>query len=77
MEAFHIDRAECIGTDNTVRHRAEDGSVVVHRNFLRTGPMTIGLTSGASTPDRYDVLHTRTPTEQRLLLTLTQLHLRK
>jgi 4-hydroxy-3-methylbut-2-enyl diphosphate reductase len=56
VDAFHIDRAECIGADNTIRHRAEDGRIVVHNNFLRAGPMTIGLTSGASTPDRYFAL---------------------
>jgi 4-hydroxy-3-methylbut-2-enyl diphosphate reductase len=56
VEAFHIDRAECISADNTIRHRAEDGRIVVRSNFLRAGPMTIGLTSGASTPDRFVTL---------------------
>lgn len=52
VEAFHIDRAERIGADNSVEHRLDNGSVVKHKNFLKKGPMTIGVTSGASTPDK-------------------------
>ena len=52
VEAFHIDRAECISEDNSIKHRTEDGRIEVHRDFLRKGKMTIGVTSGASTPDK-------------------------
>ncbi len=52
VEAYHIDRAERISADNSVEHRLVDGSLAVSRGFLRKGPMAIGLTSGASTPDR-------------------------
>lgn len=53
VEAYHIDRADCIGADNSITHRLDSGAITVHRNFLRPGPMTIGVTSGASTPDKY------------------------
>ena len=53
VESYHIDRAERIFPDNSIQHRTIDGEVVVARNFLKKGPVTIGVTSGASTPDKY------------------------
>ncbi|KAJ1428512.1 4-hydroxy-3-methylbut-2-enyl diphosphate reductase [Ochromonadaceae sp. CCMP2298] len=52
VEAFHINRPECITEENKVSHRLDNGDIVVHENFLKKGPMTIGVTSGASTPDK-------------------------
>ena len=52
IESFHIDRAERIRPDNSVEHRLVDGTVTVSKGFLRPGKMTIGVTSGASTPDK-------------------------
>jgi 4-hydroxy-3-methylbut-2-enyl diphosphate reductase len=52
VEAFHINRPECITEENKVSHRLDNGEIVVHENFLKKGPMTIGVTSGASTPDK-------------------------
>jgi 4-hydroxy-3-methylbut-2-enyl diphosphate reductase IspH len=46
-------RAERIRPDGSIEHREIDGSIVVTPNFLRDGPLTIGVTSGASTPDAY------------------------
>jgi 4-hydroxy-3-methylbut-2-enyl diphosphate reductase len=52
VPAFHIDRADRISPDNTIEHREANGHLVKQTGFLRKGPMRIGITSGASTPDR-------------------------
>jgi len=52
VESYHIDRAERIRPDNTIEHRLVDGTITVQQNFLKKGKMTIGVTSGASTPDK-------------------------
>jgi len=54
IPAYHIDKADCIGADNTITYRDVDGSIKVEKDFLALDrPMTIGVTSGASTPDAY------------------------
>jgi 4-hydroxy-3-methylbut-2-enyl diphosphate reductase IspH len=58
VESYHIDRPERISADNVIEHRESDGRVVKHEKFLKKGPMTIGITSGASTPDRLVYLGT-------------------
>jgi len=50
---YHIEAADNIKEDGSILHRDHHGNVVTTKNFLKTGKMTIGLTSGASTPDRY------------------------
>ena len=40
-------------SDNSIEHRETDGTIKVHQNFLKKGPITIGVTSGASTPDKW------------------------
>ena len=52
VKSFHIDRAERIRPDNSIEHREIDGSIVVEKDFLSKGKLTIGVTSGASTPDK-------------------------
>jgi len=52
VESYHIDRAERIFADNSIEHRTVKGDVVVEKNFLKKGPLAIGVTSGASTPDK-------------------------
>lgn len=52
VPSYHIDRAERIRSDNSIEHRLVDGQVVVSKDFLKKGPITIGVTSGASTPDK-------------------------
>jgi 4-hydroxy-3-methylbut-2-en-1-yl diphosphate reductase len=52
VPAYHIDRAERIRPDNTIEHREENGHIIIKKDFLKKGPMTIGVTSGASTPDK-------------------------
>lgn len=51
VPAYHIDTAERIGADNSLEHREGDGTIVKLENFLKKGPIKIGVTSGASTPD--------------------------
>ena len=52
VPSYHIDRAERIGADNTIQHRDIHGNIVTTPNFLKPGNMKIGITSGASTPDK-------------------------
>ena len=52
VPSFHIDRAERIRPDNSIEHRESDGALHVQTNFLKKGKLTIGVTSGASTPDK-------------------------
>jgi len=52
VPAYHIDREDSIGADNTLTHREHDGTMVKLENFLKKGKWNIGITSGASTPDK-------------------------
>jgi 4-hydroxy-3-methylbut-2-enyl diphosphate reductase len=52
VESYHVDRAERILADNSIEHREINGDIVKTDGFLRKGPITIGVTSGASTPDK-------------------------
>lgn len=53
IRAYHIDRAERLRPDNSIEYRTVDGKIEVIENFIPKGPVTIGVTSGASTPDAY------------------------
>lgn len=52
IKAFHIDGADCIAADNTIRHRTVKGEIVTD-TFLKDfdKDIVMGVTSGASTPD--------------------------
>mmetsp|Transcript_20162 Transcript_20162/g.50182 ORF Transcript_20162/g.50182 Transcript_20162/m.50182 type:complete len:460 (+) Transcript_20162:307-1686(+) len=53
VRSFHINRADCIGADNTITHRSVEGEIVTE-TFLTSDPeknVVMGVTSGASTPD--------------------------
>jgi 4-hydroxy-3-methylbut-2-en-1-yl diphosphate reductase len=52
IRSFHINRASCIGADNTITHRTMDGQIVTEP-FIEdmSRDVIIGVTSGASTPD--------------------------
>jgi len=52
VPSYHIDRSERIFPDNSIEHRLVDGTVVTTKDFLKRGPITVGVTSGASTPDK-------------------------
>ena len=52
VRSFHINRAECISADNTITHRTVDGEIVTEKFILDLDKkITMGVTSGASTPD--------------------------
>eukprot|EP00579_Thalassiosira_antarctica_P003710 CAMPEP_0201906224 /NCGR_PEP_ID=MMETSP0902-20130614/56910_1 /ASSEMBLY_ACC=CAM_ASM_000551 /TAXON_ID=420261 /ORGANISM="Thalassiosira antarctica, Strain CCMP982" /LENGTH=463 /DNA_ID=CAMNT_0048440353 /DNA_START=247 /DNA_END=1638 /DNA_ORIENTATION=+ len=55
VRSFHIDKAECIGADNTITHRLMSGDIVTEK-FIedienKDKEIVMGVTSGASTPD--------------------------
>lgn len=52
IRAFHIDRAGCIGADNTITHRTVTGDIVTEPFITDLDKeIVMGVTSGASTPD--------------------------
>ena len=52
IRSFHIDTPERIGPGNRIEHKPLDGDLEVVEPFLPEGPIRVGITSGASTPDR-------------------------
>ncbi|MBD1881121.1 MULTISPECIES: 4-hydroxy-3-methylbut-2-enyl diphosphate reductase [unclassified Coleofasciculus] len=52
IPSYHIDSAERIGPGNRVEHKPLDGDLEVQENWLPAGPIVVGVTSGASTPDK-------------------------
>lgn len=56
IRSFHINKAECIGADNTITHRTVSGEIVTEEFIYDIGnadrEVVMGVTSGASTPDK-------------------------
>ncbi len=52
IPSYHIDSATRIGNDNHVEHKPLHMDLVVQENWLPAGQIVVGITSGASTPDR-------------------------
>ena len=53
IRSFHIDTPERIGElDNTICHMPLGGKLSTDKNFLPEGQVNVGITSGASTPDK-------------------------
>ncbi len=52
IPSYHIDSASRIGPGNRIEHKPLHGDLTVTENWLPDGPITVGVTSGASTPDR-------------------------
>ncbi len=52
IRSFHIDTPERIGPGNRIEHMPLGGDLEVLAPFLPEGPLRVGITSGASTPDR-------------------------
>jgi len=52
IPSYHIDSASRIGPGNRIEHKPLHGDLIVDDPWLPDGPITVGITSGASTPDR-------------------------
>jgi 4-hydroxy-3-methylbut-2-en-1-yl diphosphate reductase len=52
IPSYHIDSADRIGPGNQVEHKPLNQSLTITSNWLPEGPLVVGVTSGASTPDR-------------------------
>jgi 4-hydroxy-3-methylbut-2-enyl diphosphate reductase len=52
IPSYHIDSAERIGPGNRVEHKPLHRELEVTENWLPDGPIIVGITSGASTPDK-------------------------
>ena len=52
IRSFHIDAPERIGPGNRIEHKPLGADLITEEPFLPEGPIRVGITSGASTPDR-------------------------
>lgn len=52
IPSFHIDSADRIGPGNRVEHKPLHHTLQVVENWLPAGKLVVGITSGASTPDK-------------------------
>lgn len=52
IPSYHIDSDDRIGPGNRVEHKPLHQDLTVQDNWLPPGPIVVGITSGASTPDR-------------------------
>jgi len=52
IPSYHIDSAERIGPLNRIQHKPLHRDLEVTENWLPDGAITLGITSGASTPDK-------------------------
>jgi (E)-4-hydroxy-3-methyl-but-2-enyl pyrophosphate reductase (IPP and DMAPP forming) len=52
ITSYHIDCAERILTDNQIEHKPLGKSLEIQENWLPDGEIVVGITSGASTPDK-------------------------
>ena len=53
IESFHIDTPDRISVENnSICHKPLESDLVLKKNFLPDGKINVGITSGASTPDK-------------------------
>lgn len=52
ITSYHIDCVERIQLGNSIEHRQLNGDLEITENWLPTGKIVVGITSGASTPDK-------------------------
>jgi 4-hydroxy-3-methylbut-2-enyl diphosphate reductase len=52
IPSYHIDSADRIGPGNRIKHKPLSKDLEVKENWLPDGKIVVGITSGASTPDK-------------------------
>ncbi|MCC5637592.1 4-hydroxy-3-methylbut-2-enyl diphosphate reductase [Nostoc sp. CHAB 5844] len=52
IPSYHIDSVDRIKSDNAIEHRQLNGELAIAQNWLPSGKIVVGVTSGASTPDK-------------------------
>lgn len=52
IPSYHIDSSQRIGPGNRIEHKLLQRDLEVQENWLPAGPIVVGITSGASTPDK-------------------------
>ncbi|MFH7028153.1 MAG: 4-hydroxy-3-methylbut-2-enyl diphosphate reductase [Heteroscytonema crispum UTEX LB 1556] len=52
IPSYHIDCVERIISDKSIEHRQLNGKLEITENWLPPGEIVVGITSGASTPDK-------------------------
>lgn len=52
IPSYHIDCADRIGPGNRIEHKPLEKDLTVTENWLPEGEIVVGITSGASTPDK-------------------------
>ncbi|MEB3360398.1 MAG: 4-hydroxy-3-methylbut-2-enyl diphosphate reductase [Synechococcales bacterium] len=52
IPSYHIDSADRIGPDNRIEHKPLQQDLAIQENWLPDGAIAVGVTSGASTPDK-------------------------
>ncbi|MBW4562111.1 MAG: 4-hydroxy-3-methylbut-2-enyl diphosphate reductase [Mojavia pulchra JT2-VF2] len=52
IPSYHIDCVERIKSEKSIEHRQLNGDLVITDNWLPDGKIVVGITSGASTPDK-------------------------
>ncbi|MDJ0898343.1 MAG: 4-hydroxy-3-methylbut-2-enyl diphosphate reductase [Xenococcus sp. MO_188.B8] len=50
--SYHIDSSDRIKSDNTIEHKPLGKDIEIQEHWLPQGKITVGVTSGASTPDK-------------------------
>ncbi|MGK7892807.1 MAG: 4-hydroxy-3-methylbut-2-enyl diphosphate reductase [Xenococcus sp. (in: cyanobacteria)] len=50
--SYHIDSSDRIKWDNSIEHKPLGKDIEIQENWLPDGKITVGVTSGASTPDK-------------------------
>ncbi|MEH2347566.1 MAG: 4-hydroxy-3-methylbut-2-enyl diphosphate reductase [Nostoc sp.] len=52
IPSYHIDTVERIKSGDSIEHRQLNGQLMTTKNWLPDGEIVVGITSGASTPDK-------------------------